>query len=148
MANDIIVIITFVITIANSAAIAYFFMHFNKRHDYVEKKLNDLNRDTQISEVFSGGVEDKSLHDLANDLFRHVKNKYHLQAHSYNGLIKDLSQHEKIDEDLRDDLIDFFEHMIIISYKKESPHFEHEKDYLKAKLKIIVHFLEKKEKNK
>lgn len=96
--------------------------------------------DTKISNVFSGSDEDKSIHDLANDLFKEAKTRYNLKAHSYSDMIKELSQIDNIEDDMRDALIDFFEHMIVISYKEEGgPHFEHEMAYLKKKLKVIVH---------
>jgi len=146
--TSIILAVTFVLTLANSIAIWFIFTHFSKRVGASEDRLKHINLDSHISEVFEGGVEDKNIHDLANELFRHVKTKYNLTAHSYNGLIKEISVLDRIGDDLKDDLIDFFEHMIVISYKKEGPHFEHEKEYLKAKLKIIIHFLEKDTRSK
>ncbi|MFH1212236.1 MAG: hypothetical protein V1659_04915 [Candidatus Woesearchaeota archaeon] len=143
MASDIVLIIVSTVTILNSALILLLYRHLKKVLKDLNFKLNDINLDTKIADVFSGSQEeDKSLHDLANDLFEHVKIKYKIKAHSYSDVITKLGKMSDIDDNLRDSLIDFFEHMIVISYKKEGPHFEHEKEYLKSKLKSIVRVLQ------
>lgn len=132
-------IIGLVLITLSSGALWYLFLKMKKRIDKMELTVRNLHMDTKISNVFSGN-EDKSIHDLANDLFKETKRRFKLQSNSYSDIITELSRLEGIEDGLRDALIDFFEHMIVISYKEEKgPHFEHEISYLKKKIKVIAH---------
>ncbi|MFH1590889.1 MAG: hypothetical protein ABIC95_03090 [archaeon] len=124
-------------TLLNSVLLFVLFRRM--RHDETDyhHKLSDLSISSRITTAFSKHLDPHDITQLANDLFERIKHRFNLEAHSYSELITKLQQTESIEPKLKDDLVDFFQEMILISYKEESIS-DKEKDEIKTKLKMIL----------
>lgn len=106
----------------------------------IKEQLDQLRTETRLSDIFSGQSGSENVYALANNLFRTIKKEYKLEATSYTQIVREL-EHAHISTDLREALIDFFEHMILISYKDhEVPASEREQ--LKSKIRLIMKKIE------
>ncbi len=82
-----------------------------------------------------------SIHELANQLFMNVKTVFGLKSKTYSLAIKEIEE-KPLDPKIKELLLDFFNDMILISYKDENI-TETEKEDLKQKIKVIMNLLEK-----
>ena len=106
----------------------------------VKEQLDQLRTETRLAEMFSGQGSSENVYALANNLFRTIKQQYRLEATSYTQIVKEL-EHAHIPTDLREALMDFFEHMILISYKDHEIAAS-ERDQLKSKIRLIMKKIE------
>ncbi len=102
-----------------------------------KNKLYDMDIDSKLSSMLSSGEAIHGLNDIASELFMNLKQRFGFEAKSYFKLIDELKLNNKIDTELKEDLIDFFESMIHISYRKESLSPE-EEETMKKKIKVIL----------
>lgn len=106
----------------------------------IKDQLEQLRTETKLSDIFSGQGRSENVYALANNLFRTVKQQFGLEATSYTEMVREL-EHAHVGTELREALIDFFEHMILISYKDHDVPTE-ERDQLKGKIRLIMKKLE------
>ena len=106
----------------------------------VKEQLDQLRTETRLAEMFSGQGSSENVYALANNLFRTIKQQFRLEATSYTQIVKEL-EHAHIPTDLREALMDFFEHMILISYKDHEIAAS-ERDQLKSKIRLIMKKIE------
>ena len=109
-----------------------------------EAKMNDqleqLRTETRLADLFSGQGSSENVYALANSLFRTIKQQFKLESTSYTQMVREL-EHAQMPKDLREALIDFFEHMILISYKDHEISGQ-ERDQLKSKIRLIMKKIE------
>ena len=106
----------------------------------IKDQLEQLRTETRLSDIFSGQGGSENVYALANNLFRTIKQQYKLEATSYTQIVREL-EHAHIQPELRGALIDFFEHMILISYKDHEIAAQ-ERDKLKSKIRLIMKRIE------
>jgi hypothetical protein len=106
----------------------------------IKDQLEQLRTETRLADIFSGQGGSENVYALANNLFRTVKQQYKLEAKSYTQIVREL-EHAHIPTDLREALSDFFEHMILISYKDHEIAAS-ERDQLKSKIRLIMKKIE------
>ncbi|MFT4307892.1 MAG: hypothetical protein ACMXYM_00790 [Candidatus Woesearchaeota archaeon] len=106
----------------------------------IQDQLEQLRTETRLADMFSGQGTSENVFALANNLFRTVKQQFKLEATSYTQVIREL-EHAHISTDLREALIDFFEHMVLISYKDHEVSGQ-EREQLKSKIRLIMKKIE------
>lgn len=105
-----------------SIGVAYY---FSKRMSQLESSFDKLNHeisDVVIDSKLNSAFADGSLHSLdklAKQIFQKTKMKFNIEAESYSEIANELN-HINMDKAFRQVLIDFFEHMIKISYRGEN----------------------------
>ncbi len=130
------IIVVGLITILNSIYLWMFQKKVKKEIERFTNKLSDIHLDSKIADIFSEKMDHENLHKLTNNLFKKIKEEFNLTANNHSDLVEEL-RNADIDENLKEALIDFFQQMIIISYKEEE--MEHsDRDQIKKKLKMIV----------
>ncbi|RME31469.1 hypothetical protein D6789_02640 [Candidatus Woesearchaeota archaeon] len=143
---DIIVIVVLLLGIGNAVASYVLFRKLSELERRHRKTLGEISLNSKLSEIFAGNVNKENIYTLAHHLFQHAKRRYNLKAKSHDELIRELKMKENIEAQLRDALIDFFENLMLISYKKDNVS-EEEKEALKNKIKIIVSHLQSEKKH-
>ena len=106
----------------------------------IKDQLDQLRTETRLSEMFSGQGSSENVYALANNLFRTIKQQFKLESTSYTQMVREL-EHAQMPKELREALIDFFEHMILISYKDHEISGQ-ERDQLKSKIRLIMKKIE------
>ncbi len=126
-------------------AILYlFYIVFNLKKEIkelkeeIKKYLSDLKLEETLTNLTQNS---NSIHELANNLFANVKLTFGLKSKTYSLAIKEI-QEKPLDPKIKELLLDFFNDMILISYKDENIS-EQEKEDLKQKIKVIMNLLEK-----
>ena len=135
-------IILWVIVIIEAIAIYLLYYHFDQEVRKLFTIINHMDKDHKISDAFHNINESDDLHKITNDLFKTIKKRFQINAHSYSELIEKLKMDDDIDENLREDLINFFDSMILIDYKKDGGDKNKQKANMKSKLKKIMEKLE------
>ncbi|MDK2849799.1 MAG: hypothetical protein PWP03_750 [Candidatus Woesearchaeota archaeon] len=124
----------------NLALIVYLFIKFRKDISKFNKSLNEIEFNEKLQSMLSEDIKSENLHKLAGNLFTKIKLKYNLKANSFSEAIEELKRRYDIPQDFRDLVIDFFNHMVIISYKKETISTD-ELVELKKKIRFIIQSL-------
>lgn len=136
------IIVIGIITILNSIFLWRFQKKIRVEVEHFTNKLTDMHLDSKIADIFSENLDHENLHKLTNNLFNRIKEEFNLTSKNHSDLVEELRK-ANIDEELKETLIDFFQQMIIISYKEES--MEHsDRDQIKKKLKMIIKMLNNK----
>ena len=132
--------ILLVLILVTGGVLAFFVRKLWVWERKIKDQLEQLRTETKLSDIFSGEGKSGNVYALANNLFRTVKQRFQLEAKSYTEIVREL-EHAHMPADLREALIDFFEHMILISYKDHDVP-AHERDQLKSKIRLIMKRLE------
>ncbi len=140
---DVLIIVVFLLSIANAVASFFLYRKLEALGRHHRRVVGEMTLNSQLAELFSGSMNKESIYTLAHQLFQHAKKRYNLKARSHDELIKELRSKENIKEELREAMIDFFENLMLISYKKEKVSDE-EKEELKRKIKLIIAHLHSK----
>jgi hypothetical protein len=106
----------------------------------IKEQLEQVRTETRLADMFSGQGTSENVYALANNLFRTIKQQFKLEATSYTQVIREL-EHAHISSELREALIDFFEHMVLVSYKDHEVSGQ-ERDQLKSKIRFIMKKIE------
>lgn len=134
-------ILTLVITLANSFFIWWIYRHLHKVTTGFHKKLTEFNMEHELNEAFSHDtIDGEDIHKLAFDLFKRVKQLYSIKAHSYSEMAAQLKARGDIQNNLRDAMVDFFQNIIHISYRQHSLS-EVDREDIKKKIKMILTML-------
>lgn len=140
---DVLTIILLLLVLANIVFSWFLYRKISEMAHHHRKVVSELNLNTKLADMFSTDVDQENIFSLARHLFHHTKKRYNLRATNHRDLINELKAKDEIEEKLRDALVDFFENLMLISYKKESLS-EQEKAELKKKIKMIVTHLQTK----
>ncbi|MCK5108020.1 MAG: hypothetical protein KAQ83_04800 [Nanoarchaeota archaeon] len=129
-------IISSIITIIN----LYLIIKLNKKlestESMIKQKIYDIDIDSKLNKMFSDKSV-KSVDGLAGTLFKNVRKHFNLNAHSYSELVDEIKSCPQLKNELGELLIDFFNQMIQISYKKDEVS-EEEKEQIRKEIKIII----------
>ncbi|MBN1645973.1 hypothetical protein JW868_02950 [Candidatus Woesearchaeota archaeon] len=112
------------------------------RHE-LRAMLAEVNLNSKIADTFSHNIDQHNISSLANNLVKKLKSKYGMRSTSYSDLVMEIRHSREISDDLREALIDFFEHLVLISYKEETISDQERVD-LKRKLKMIIKLFQNK----
>lgn len=138
---DVLVILVLLLGIANAIFAYMLYRKIEALGKHHRKVMGEMSLNSKLSELFAGNMDKENIYTLARHLFQHAKKRYNLQAKSHDELIKELKMKENIEGQLRDALVDFFENLMLISYKKDQVS-EEEKEALKGKIKLIITHLQ------
>lgn len=127
--------------LAIAGVLGFFMRRLWKWEVTIKEQLDQLRTETKLSDIFSGNGAGENVYSLSNQLFRTLKQQFALESASYTQMVRELEHASKIPQELREALIDFFEHMILISYKDHDIP-EEERDQLKSKIRLIMKRLE------
>ncbi len=116
------------------------FIKIRKELSKFNKSLNEIEFNEKLESMLSEDIKSENIHKLASNLFTKIKMRYNLKANSFSEAIEELKRRYDIKEDFKDMIIDFFNHMVIISYKKETISTD-ELIELKKKIKYIIQSL-------
>lgn len=140
---DLTTTILYVLVVANAVFSWFVYRKLQEMATRHHRMVSELNLNTKLADLFSGNVDHENVHTLATHLFHHAKKRYRLTANNHSEMVRELRVREDIDEKLRDAMVDFFENMMLISYKKDNLS-DDEKADLKKKIKLIVDHLQHK----
>jgi len=129
-----------VLSLINLALIIFLFIKIRKELSKFNKSLNEIEFNEKLESMLSEDIKSENIHKLASNLFTKIKMRYNLKANSFSEAIEELKRRYDIKEDFKDMIIDFFNHMVIISYKKETISTD-ELIELKKKIKYIIQSL-------
>ncbi len=132
--------IAFIIAVVNSIILWFFYKRMGLISHNMNKSLSEINIQSEITDIFSAKDGGHDVHHVANKLFRRVKNQFKLDVKSYSEIVNKLKDRLDIEEKLRYALIDFFDTMILISYRDESLS-DFERVDIKRKLKLVLKML-------
>jgi len=125
------------ITLVNSIAIIIINRRIKNVTKYFIDKIHELTVNNQLTDIISNDTnEHEDINKLATDLLKKIKRIYRLKSETYSDVINELRNSRSIEKDLQTALIDFFNEIIIISYKDEEMNSNH-KEILKSKLRFI-----------
>ena len=136
------ILIALILGIGNAFVSIVLLRQFAQVRMVHKKSMAEMNINAKLTEAFAKGGSE-SIYSLARHLYHHTKKRYNLQAQNHAELIKELRAHGGIDNNVRESLIDFFENLMLVSYKKENVS-EEEKEVLKKKIKTIILHLQTK----
>lgn len=110
-----------------------------QQHKEIEEDLEDLRRENAFD---SGSVSDEevfeeNIESLADQLFQALKQKHGFEATTFKELIQTLEKTEKGNEELREELIDFFKLAIKLEYSEEELSREEEREIKKTAKDLI-----------
>ena len=132
--NNIIIWLIIIVLIINSIYIWILNKRIKNVTKYLLNKIHDISVDNQVSEIISNDTnEHKDITVLGDELFKKIKKTYRLKSTTFNDITKELKQSTNIEKDLKEAIIEFFNEMVIISYKDEILDDSH-KEMLKSKL--------------
>jgi len=124
----------------NLVLIVVMFLKFKKAISKFNKSLNEIEFNEKLESMLSEDIKSENIHKLASNLLTKIKIKYNLKASSFSEAVEELKRRYDIPQDFRDLIIDFFNNMVIISYKKETISTD-ELIELKKKIKFIIQAL-------
>ena len=125
-----------IITIINIYLIIQLNKKLEQTKNQIKAKISDIDIDSRLNKMFSDKSA-KSVDSLAGILFKNVKKHFKLNAHSFSELVDEIRACPQLKNELGELLIDFFEKMIRISYKKDEMD-EEEKEEIRKEIKIIA----------
>ena len=128
---------TVVVTILNFYLITLIYKKLSGVVGDFKSRISDMDMNSKISTMFSRGNPMKNVDELAGMLFRNVKKHFGFRARSYSELIEEVKATQKMKDEMKEPLIDFFDEIIHISYRTDVLSEEDEEDF-KRKIKIII----------
>ncbi len=128
---------TVIVTILNFYLITVIYKKLSGVVGDFKSKMTDMDMNSKISTMFSRGNPMKNVDELASMLFKNVKKHFGFKARSYSELIEEVKATQKMNEEMKDPLIDFFNEIIHVSYRTDVLSQEDEDDF-KRKIKIII----------
>ncbi|MFB6180724.1 MAG: hypothetical protein ABEJ93_02505 [Candidatus Nanohalobium sp.] len=110
-----------------------------EQHREIEEDLEELRRENAFDngsisdeEVFEDNIE-----SLADQLFHALKEKHGFKVTTFKEMVQTLEQTEKGDEELREELIDFFKLAIKLEYSEKDLSREEEREVKKTAKDLI-----------
>lgn len=137
---EVVFIASTVITFINLYLIINLSKKLERTEGAMRQKISDIDIDSKLNKMFSD-KSIKSVDSLAGTLFKNVRKHFNINAHSYSELVDEIKSCPRLKNELGELLIDFFNKMIQISYKKDEIS-EEEKEHLRKEIKIIVRRLQ------
>lgn len=136
---ELIQIITFVIAIVN--AIFMYLIYKTVVHKFAEydRNFSEINIESELEVAFSEtSQKQEGFNEVVRELFERVKLKFGFtKVSSYTDMITTLKKSTNVDLTLRKVLIDFFEQVMVLSYRNNEMSNK-EKSDLRKELKIIL----------
>lgn len=140
----VIIIVIFIILIIYGIALFYIYNNLKVVKKDVVKFSSEHDLESELNDMFTGDINTNKVQAFSNKLFNFARKNYNLNANSYSEIIEELKHNKSIDSKVRDHMVEFFEDVIALLYKKKETISESDKDSLKKKMRIIVRIIEKK----
>ena len=142
---DFLVILSFAVALVNVAFIFMLYKLVISKFTEYDQRINEFSVDSELQAVFTEKTEDHEEFDkVVLELYNKVKHTFKIEAKSYAELVEKLKFKRDINEKLRVNLVEFFEKMIIFSYKSNDISDE-EKAIIRKELKSIIRMFQNDE---
>jgi len=143
-------LVSYLALLAGACGIGYAYI-INKRlrnaTKFFLKKFSEMNIESKLADIGTSGDQQEAhedIHTLANNLFFRLKEMYQLNSKSYSEIIEEIKLHSSIEPDAKELLVNFFDEMILVTYKQEELSMK-QKEEIRNAVKLILKRIPAKE---